>query len=145
MSRNKGPQPALAVAPEHEPLTGREWVVVLLLVSATLIVDACGAAFLYKVWNERQLTYAGQRQAAAQEELVSLFEDYAREARLARLAPPAAPPSPPAPKKAPKRRAAKRVRPPEPKPAQQWYLRSPGCRNDEAPCPPLVVEPGVAR
>lgn len=40
----------------------------------TLIVDAMGVAFLFKVWNERQMTYAYQEQAIQQARIADALE-----------------------------------------------------------------------
>ncbi len=41
------------------------WATVAAIIIFTIIVDACGFAFLYKVWNERQMTHEYHAQAVA--------------------------------------------------------------------------------
>ena len=41
--------------------------ILLLMLFLNVVVDVCGAAFVYKVWNERQQTHVYEREAAALE------------------------------------------------------------------------------
>lgn len=48
--------------------------ILILALFVSIIFDACGAAFIYKVWNERKQTHQYERAAAAQERIAAALE-----------------------------------------------------------------------
>lgn len=48
--------------------------ILLAIVAFTIVADACGAAFLYKVWNERKWRITTEKQTVIQERIAIALE-----------------------------------------------------------------------